>query len=338
MFATGHTGFKGRWLTVLLELLKCDVYGISVQNKKNQKLNYEINFLKKKNSYLFDLRNLEKTRKIINKIKPDIIFHLAAQSKVLDGYKDLYKTFDTNFMSTLNILSISNEIKNLKTVLVTTTDKVYENNEKKKYFKENDKLGGDDPYSGSKSACEILVKSYRNITNINLICARAGNVIGGGDWVDNRILPDIFKSFFKKKKLIVRNPKSIRPWQYVVDIIYGYLKLVENSCKKNKKNLNEINVGYFQSKISVMDLIKLVNRHVKIGISVKKRNNKLEKNYLYLNLNYFKKLLKIKKFKRIEDIIPRTVELYNKIYKLKNTNDIKKVYIEEIKSYLNEKI
>ena len=335
---TGHTGFKGRWLCVLLEMLGSDVYGISLKNSKKLKINHEIDFLKKNKSFYFDLKDKRLTKKVFKKIKPDIIFHFAAQSKVLDGYKNTYETFETNFITTLNVLSISKEIKNLKTILLTTTDKVYENNEKKTYFKENDKLGGDDPYSASKSSCEILINSFRKNYKVKLISARAGNVIGGGDWVENRILPDIIKAHLNRKKLKIRNPKSIRPWQYIVDIIYGYVKLVEYSFKDEKHNLKTINVGFFQSKMSVLKLLKLVRRHIRVDYTIKNDTKKLEKNYLYLDLNLCKRILKIKKFKKIESVIPRTVELYKKISGLKKINEIRLLFKKELNSYLNEKI
>lgn len=190
---TGHTGFKGRWLSLVLESLGANVYGISLASI-NTKTYYS---LIKRNYYL-DINDFNKLNKTIKKIKPQVIFHLAAQSLVLSGYKKIVDTYKTNFMGTINIIESTKISRSTKALLITTTDKVYKNKGKNIFFHENSELGGKDPYSASKAACEIAIQSYikSNLTNhVNLASMRAGNVIGGGDLASDRLMSDLIKYF-----------------------------------------------------------------------------------------------------------------------------------------------
>lgn len=227
----GHTGFKGSWLANWLIELKAKVYGISKKNINKSPI-YESTKLNKRiiKEYDFDIRNLKRLNEVIKKIKPDYIFFLAAQSLVGKSYKDPVTTWEINFLGALNILDVVKNI-NFKTNLVLiTSDKCYENIEKRGGYKETDLLGGSDPYSASKASVEILYKSYfrsflRKRKNIKSATTRAGNVIGGGDMSDDRLIPDCFRAWSKKKVLKVRNPDSTRPWQHVLEPLNGYLKL-----------------------------------------------------------------------------------------------------------------
>ena len=256
VLVTGHTGFKGSWLSIWLTYLGAKVIGIS-NEVLTKPSNFEIVKLNKKiNHNIVDIRNHKKFHNIIKKHKPDFIFHLAAQSLVLSGYKKILNTYKTNFLGTINIIEASKISKSTKALLITTTDKVYKNKGKNMFFNEKSELGGKDPYSASKAACEIAIQSYikSNLTNhVNLASMRAGNVIGGGDYASNRLMTDLIYHFQrknKKHKLIIRNPNAIRPWQYVLDVVNGYILLAEK-LYFNKKFVGSFNFGPNKSLIKI---------------------------------------------------------------------------------------
>jgi len=338
---TGHTGFKGRWLSVVLESLGAKIYGVSLE-QNNHKVYYS---LINKN-YYFDIANFSKLNKIVKKIKPQIIFHLAAQSLVLSGYKKILNTYKTNFLGTINIIEASKISKSTKALLITTTDKVYKNKGKNKFFNEKSELGGKDPYSASKAACEIAIQSYikSNLTNhVNLASMRAGNVIGGGDYAPNRLMTDLINHFQrknKKNKLIIRNPNAIRPWQYVLDVVNGYVLLAEK-LYSNKKFVGSFNFGPNKSliKIKVKKIVtefqKYYNHKGNINFIINVNNNKEEEKIL-LTTHKIKKLLNFEnKINSFKNLIERSIFVYNQIYK-KNIKLIKKIYLEEIKNYKND--
>ncbi len=222
VLVTGHTGFKGSWLTIWLKILGAKVLGISNGVLTNPSI-FKITKLEKKiESRKVDIRNLKKVKKIFLSFKPDFVFHLAAQSLVQKSYKSPLETFETNSLGTLNILEALRGIKKKCTVILITSDKSYKNLELKRGYRENDILGGLDPYSASKGSAELIIQSYINSyykknNKILIGVARAGNVIGGGDWSVNRLVPDCVKSWSKKKTVLLRNPSSTRPWQHVLE-------------------------------------------------------------------------------------------------------------------------
>ena len=334
---TGHTGFKGRWLTIILKVLDSKVFGISLDEKYNFEKKEYINFLKKKNCFFLDIRKGKKIEKIILKINPEIIIHMAAKSKVIDGYYNPVETFETNFMGTVNILNASVKLKKLKTILVVTTDKVYENNEKKKKFSENDKLGGDDPYSTSKASAEIILNYYRKFNpRIKIISVRAGNIIGGGDFGTDRIVPDLVKAWKTKKKLIIRNPRSIRPWQYVLDVLISYIRIIELSYKL--KNINSsFNIGPFLTDLNVIELVSKIKNHFNnLKLIIKKNKLILEKEYLNLDIKRSVKLLGLKNNISLNERIERTANLYKQILNSKNINHMEQIYKKEILNFLSK--
>lgn len=242
ILVTGHTGFKGSWLILMLNYLGACVYGLSLKASKNSL--YEILNLDDKNkSYIEDIRNKENIKNIIKEINPEIIFHLAAQPLVLESYNSPVETFETNIIGAINVMEAAKELKNLKALIMITTDKVYENKEYIYAYREIDRLGGNaDPYSASKAACEIAISSYRHsfIKNFPIVSVRAGNVIGGGDFSENRIIPDIVRSIENNEDVTLRNPTSVRPWQHVLDCLYGYI-LVAKNASENKLKSNAYN-------------------------------------------------------------------------------------------------
>lgn len=235
---TGNTGFKGAWLSVWLLHLGAEVYGIS-KDIPTQPSIFEICNLKNHLQHIeLDIRNKELLLATINKIEPDYIFHLAAQPIVSESYRDPIDTFTTNIIGTANILECLRIINKPCKAVIITSDKCYENVEWTWGYRENDQLGGKDPYSASKGAAELIIHSYyesffkHENSPVQLVSVRAGNVIGGGDWALNRIVPDAMRSWSDKKSVIIRNPYATRPWQHVLEPLSGYLvagmKLTEN--------------------------------------------------------------------------------------------------------------
>ena len=243
ILVTGHTGFKGSWLVKLLYRYTSRIYGFSLGPCSEESL-YEMigisNYLW--NEYYCDILDFEKLAKYIAETKPDVIFHLAAQSLVCESYRRPLGTFNVNAGGTANLLEAV-RVSGISTVVVcVTTDKVYENNESGVPFAETNPLGGYDPYSASKAAAEIIIQSYRKSFfnpddydvkhNVQLASARAGNVIGGGDFAENRIVPDIYRAVKSGKNFVLRHPESVRPWQYVVEPLIGYMTLAEKMLGK----------------------------------------------------------------------------------------------------------
>ena len=229
VIVTGHTGFKGSWLCLWLNMLGAHVIGTGLK-KNSQKLFYQLGLEKKIKVYYLDVRENQKLKKIIFRHKPSIIFHFAAQPLVRESYKFPIQTYEINIMGTINILDIAYKAGFIKSLVCVTTDKVYENKNWVWGYRENDSLGGDDPYSASKASAEFAINSYfksflKYKKNLRIAVCRAGNVIGGGDWSNDRLIPDIMKSIFKNKKVKLRSQNSTRPWQHVLDVLNGYLIL-----------------------------------------------------------------------------------------------------------------
>jgi len=234
VFITGHTGFKGAWLINWLHLLEANIkgYALEAENEKGlfTIIAKEIWF----ENVIGDIRDKEKLQTAIQNFQPDFVFHLAAQALVRRSYEIPAETFEVNAIGTANVLEAVNKLSNKCTVIVITTDKVYENREINYHYKETDELGGYDPYSASKAATEIVVSSFRNsffnpkkysAHQKAVASARAGNVIGGGDWNKDRIIPDIIRSLVAGEPVAVRNPNAVRPWQHVLEPLSGYLVL-----------------------------------------------------------------------------------------------------------------
>ena len=255
---TGHTGFKGSWLTLWLNHLGANIMGYSLPLTNNEYLfkKLKLQNLSKITNIFDDINNFSNLKKNIEKFKPDIIFHLAAQPIVIDSYKKPLNTFNTNIIGTANLLQSCLRIRNLKSIVIVTSDKCYENNDVQFNFKENDKLGGDDPYSASKAACEIITNSYSKsfLSDVGIATARSGNVIGGGDRGKQRLVTDIINSLKENKILKLRNPGSTRPWQHVFETLNGYIVLSEKLYKNKNKYKGAWNFGPNNKKISTKDI------------------------------------------------------------------------------------
>ncbi|OON96062.1 MAG: CDP-glucose 4,6-dehydratase [Candidatus Epulonipiscioides saccharophilum] len=246
VLVTGHTGFKGSWLCKCLLHLGANVVGISLDPPTNPNL-FELTNLKNNiKSIICDIRDLEQLKNIFLLEQPEIVFHLAAQSIVRESYINPVYTYETNIMGTINILECIRMTESVKSFLNITTDKVYKNREWEWSYREIEELNGFDPYSNSKSCSELVTDSYKNSffnnKNIAISTARAGNVIGGGDFADNRIIPDCIRAIQNNNTLIIRNPHSIRPYQHVLEPIYAYL-LITKMQYKNIKFSSSYNIG-----------------------------------------------------------------------------------------------
>jgi CDP-glucose 4,6-dehydratase len=239
VFITGHSGFCGTWLTTWLLKLGADVCGYSLDPNTNPNHFSLLNMQEKSNlkNWICDIRSLESLKHCIGSYEPDIVFHLAAEPLVKQSYLTPMKTFEVNTIGTLNLLEACRDVKSIKAILIITTDKVYENLEQGEKFKETDRLGAHDPYSTSKSCAELITESYKKSfydTNTLISTVRAGNIIGGGDWAQDRLIPDLIKATINNKEVEIRNPNSTRPWQHILDAISGYLLLGEKLLNNEK--------------------------------------------------------------------------------------------------------
>ena len=348
---TGHTGFKGGWLTVLLNNLNSKIYGYSLnpKGKYNFFNSVKIKGIYKK-EYRKDIRNISSLKQCIDYCKPEIIFHLAAQSSVIESFKDPSNTISTNIIGTSNLLEATKNSKHVKCIIIITTDKVYQNYKTKKYFDENSILGGDDIYSGSKACCEIITNSYEKSffskSNCNIATVRAGNCFGGGDWTEDRIVKDCLESFFQNKNLLLRNPKANRPWQHVIEPLVGYLLLAEKLYFRNTKFKGPWNFG--PSKRQNMKVISLANIFKSIvksssRIIIKEKDNRFQNKKFkvfeskHLNINSSKAFRKLKWKPKlsIKKAALLTCEWYSAFLQKRNLLEITK---KQIKDYITNNI
>jgi CDP-glucose 4,6-dehydratase len=338
VFITGNTGFKGTWLCAVLNMLGANVYGYSHKKYDFYKM-CELD--KSINTKIADIRDKNVLKRQMSKFEPEIVFHLAAQPLVMEGYHSPVYTYETNVMGTVNILEAVSSCKSVKAVVNVTTDKVYQNIDSNKAYKENDRICGIDPYSNSKSCSELITFSYINSffkdddSNINLATARAGNVIGGGDFAENRIIPDCIKAAEKGETIIVRNKSSIRPWQHVLDPLVGYLILAKalfnGSISKTSFNFgpsenNFINVG------ELVDLFCSMWGNGAKWDYKPDPNTHLESKTLTIDSSLAKKLLKWSPVWDAEKAVAMTVKFHKDIASGKPA---KLIMNEQINGYLS---
>ena len=335
---TGSTGFKGSWLSTLLYTLGAKIYGYSLK----QKVDLLHSLLDKNKIFVEcvydDVLKFDKFKKYLIRIKPEIVFHLASQPLVSESYLDPQITYKTNIFGTINLLEICREVKSIKTILIITSDKVYRM-DSNKIKNENSKLGGFDPYSSSKSCQDIISKSYylsffKN-KKIGLSTIRSGNIIGGGDWSKDRIIPDIMNSIFLKKKLILRNHNAIRPWQHVLDPAFGYVLLAEKMYKQPLKFSSEWNFGpYNQKNYTVIKLINFIEKYSnqKLNFSKSLKTSYLETKILRISSKKTFEKIGFKLNINFETSCKLTYDWYCAFY---NKNDMHKFTVKQINSYLD---
>lgn len=342
VFITGHTGFKGSWLSIFLKYLGAEVTGYSLKPNTKPSL-FELANIRKiiKKSIISDVKNYSKLESEIKKSKATILFHLAAQPLVRYSYLNPKETFDTNFSGSLNVLECIKKNKIIKTGIIITTDKVYDIT-KNKIFKETDKLGGLDPYSSSKVCVEFLfnsyLKSFFKDRKQMIATVRAGNVIGGGDYSLDRLVPDIYKSMKREKKIILRNPQAVRPWQHVLEPLSGYLLLAQNihqkKIKKTSQNWNFApNISGCKS---VLYLSKYLSKYLQLNIVIKKRDTKklFKPETSILRLSNYKSRILLKWYPKwsIDKSLDKIIEWNMKVKKNKHAE----VCFQQVKDYMND--
>jgi CDP-glucose 4,6-dehydratase len=294
ILVTGHTGFKGTWLTLLLESLNMEVIGLSLLPDP-ESLYVRANRTGKIKEEFIDIRDSQLVSKFIEIHKPKIIIHFAAQSLVLESYKNPKYTFEVNVNGTANILDAAIRNDSTEVVLTTTTDKVYENTGSGKSFLESDPLKGKDPYSASKVAVENVIFAWRGISKENngpkLLTARSGNVIGGGDFSENRLMPDLVRAFSANSELVIRNSISTRPWQHVLDPIMGYLLMINNGLQSN--DLEILNFGPSEKSLQVKEVVEIATKFwgSESKVVFNKKTNELEAETLELDSTLARKKL-----------------------------------------------
>ena len=341
ILVTGATGFKGAWLCSWLLELGSNVYGIGNNPNKNKKLFYDLKLEKKIKLKICDIRNFKKISKFINLVKPSIIFHLAAQPIIHESYKNPLYTFDVNCRGTLNILEIVKKSKYIKSLVSITSDKCYENKGWTKGYKETDELGGVDPYSASKASAEIIIRAYyesffKNKINCGVSSARAGNVIGGGDWSTKRLIPDCIRSLLRKRTILLRNPKFNRPWQFVLEPLKGYLLLAKKQYENPKKYSGAWNFGTEPKSITDVKTIVgyMINFWGSGTLKVERRNKFYEQHNLQLDIAKAKKLLKWRPTYNVKDTIQITTDWYYKVYVQKKPPE--QITKHHIQRYMHE--
>jgi CDP-glucose 4,6-dehydratase len=260
VLVTGHTGFKGGWLSVWLASRQADVAGLALAPDSDPSFFAAAGVADLIRSHLVDLRDRAAVRALVESIRPEVVFHLAAQPLVRRGYREPIETFATNVMGTAHLLDALRDARSLRAVVVVTSDKCYENTGAGRPFREDDPLGGHDPYSASKAACEVVAAAFRRAFGLPLATARAGNVIGGGDWAEDRLVADAMRAFPRGQPLGLRNPGHVRPWQHVLDPLAGYLALAEALLERPEDGAGAWNFGPDATPASTADVARLLAR------------------------------------------------------------------------------
>ncbi|RVT75842.1 CDP-glucose 4,6-dehydratase [Flavobacterium sufflavum] len=346
VFLTGHTGFKGAWMLKTLSMLGADVKGYALKPQTENDLFYLIDGQQICDSVIADLRDKQRLQKEVVDFQPDFVFHLAAQPLVRLSYEIPAETFEVNAIGTANVLDAVRLLNKSCSVVLITTDKVYHNNEWLYPYRENDRLGGYDPYSASKACTELVIDSYRNsffnIKNYSqhqkgIAVARAGNVIGGGDWSKDRLIPDIAKAFAVEKPVVIRNPNSVRPWQHVLEPVIGYLLLGANLATDPIRFSQAYNLGpHLSDALPVEEMLKLAiaswgKGEYKVE-SVEGQPH--EAGLLKLDISKAITELKWQPKMNAQQAVFMTMDWYSEFNS--NKNNIIDFTIEQIKTFLNE--
>ena len=322
VFITGHTGFKGSWLAIWLTQLGAKVCGYSLEPNTKPSMFNELNISGKiEKSVIGDILDTEKLEKTMREFKPDIIFHLAAQPLVRLSYSEPVLTYQTNVIGTLNVLEAARKTPSVKAFVNVTTDKCYENKEVKRGYKEDDPMGGYDMYSSSKGCVEIMSSSYRRSflqkeNTYAMATARAGNVIGGGDWALDRLIPDCIRGINKGIDIEIRNPIAVRPWQHVLEPLSGYLLLGEKLLTDGKKYADGFNFGPNEESIlTVAEVAKqLTEIYGKGKVVIGEKSPLHEAGLLMLNIEKAKKVLGWQPAYTANEALQKTVDWYRHFY------------------------
>lgn len=340
VMVTGHAGFKGGWLSLWLKELGAEVVGFSLLPASEERL-YDVLKLAEYTDagMIADIRHEDALRAFFDAHRPDIVFHLAAQPLVRLSYAAPTETYETNVMGTLNVLEAARHTPSVKAVVNITTDKCYDNVEKREGYRENDAMGGHDMYSSSKACSEILTASYRRSfleggSPYALASARAGNVIGGGDWAKDRLIPDCIRAFQRGETVVIRNPHAIRPWQYVLEPLAGYLRLGQKLMEEGSRYACGYNFGPAESEVlAVRDVVQRVRDEWGCGEvrTEAAEGNLHEANILMLNTEKAHRELGVRSVYTTAQAINHTVQWYKTYYREKG--DMRSFSLEQIRHF-----
>lgn len=339
VLVTGHTGFKGSWLCLWLQRLGAEVIGYAIDAPTEPNLFKVARVEERMTSIIGDVRNKERLISVIKTSKPEIIFHLAAQPLVRKSYANPVETFETNVMGTVNLLEAIRVSEGVKVVVNITSDKCYDNKEWSWGYRETDPMGGYDPYSGSKGCSEIITNSFRQSyfkeKNVHLASARAGNVVGGGDWAEDRLVPDIIKALINNESPAIRNPIAIRPWQHVLEPLNGYMMLAEAMWQHGGKYSEAWNFGPEDDHIITVG--ELTNRLAKLWgkkLDIIQDNNKQPHEATLLKLDCSKTKLMLGWYPKLnlEDTLMWTIDWYKEF--ASKSGNIEEITSRQIESYM----
>ncbi|MFZ3231105.1 MAG: CDP-glucose 4,6-dehydratase [Pseudobdellovibrio sp.] len=338
VFLTGHTGFKGSWASLWLLKAGANLTGYSLGLPTNPSLFDELKIADQMNSIFSDVRDLDKIKSAVKEAKPEIIIHMAAQPLVRYSYQEPVETYMTNVMGTVHLFEAARAAGSVRAILNVTSDKCYENKEQAAGYTEDEAMGGHDPYSNSKGCSELVTSAYRNSffkkENIFLGSGRAGNVIGGGDWAGDRLVPDIIRSVMKSETLQIRNPRSTRPWQHVLEPVGGYLQLAEKLYSGEEEFAEGFNFGPASTDhCDVEQIILKMNKAWKNKIKyqiTQSEANPHEAHYLSLNCEKANQKLKWQPKWNVDTALQKTVEW---VENRQNQVNVQKTCLEQILEY-----
>jgi CDP-glucose 4,6-dehydratase len=339
VFLTGHTGFKGSWLSLWLASLGANVKGYALNPPTSPSLFNEAKVDSIIDSQIGDIRDQDALHDSMIKFDPDILIHMAAQPLVRYSYDAPIETYEVNVIGTAKVLEVARSCINLKAIVNITTDKCYENDERSEGYKEDDPMGGYDPYSSSKGCAELVASSYRRSflqdQGVGLASVRAGNVIGGGDWADDRLIPDILRSFEKKEPVVVRNPKATRPWQHVLEPLSGYLILAQKLYKDQKEYAEGWNFGPNDEDVKPVDWIldKMISKWPNSSWNLDSNSNPHEAGFLKLDISKAELKLRWKPTWKLDQALDKIINWHKSWL---NKEDMQAVSFTEIEEYMKD--
>jgi CDP-glucose 4,6-dehydratase len=339
VFLTGHTGFKGSWLSLWLSALGATVRGYALEPSTSPSLFDEAVIDTVIDSHIGDIRNQKKLHESMVGFSPDILIHMAAQPLVRYSYNAPIETYEVNVIGTVKVLEVARSCSNLKAIINVTTDKCYENDGRSQGYRESDPMGGHDPYSSSKGCAELVASAYKRSffhdCGIGLASARAGNVIGGGDWADDRLIPDILRSFEKSEPVVIRNPKSTRPWQHVLEPLSGYLILAQKLYDDCEKYAEGWNFGPDEKDIKQVDWIldKMISKWPDSSWNLDQNSNPHEASFLKLDISKAKLKLGWEPTWELNSTLEKIIS-WHKLWLGKE--NMKTICLAEIENYMKD--
>ena len=339
VFLTGHTGFKGSWLSLWLASLGAEVKGYALNPPTSPSLFNEAKVSSIIDSQIGDIRDQNTLHESMVEFDPDILIHMAAQPLVRYSYEAPIETYEVNVIGTAKVLEVARSCPNLKAIVSITTDKCYENDGRSEGYKEDDPMGGYDPYSSSKGCAELVTSAYRRSflqeQGVGLASVRAGNVIGGGDWADDRLIPDILRSFEKSEPVVIRNPKSTRPWQHVLEPLSGYLVLAQKIYNDQNKYSEGWNFGPNEQDVKPVDWIlnRMIGKWPNSSWELDSSSNPHEANFLKLDISKSEFKLGWKPVWELSHTLEKIIDWHQAWL---NKEDMQTVCLSEIEAYMTD--